>query len=93
MCPKQLEKIIEDFGPQKRRPPQFPLRKLVSSLVFHSVQGSSTFAANVKHLTGDQISDSALSQRRDETPTSTGDRARPVVFFSARAESSLQNRN
>lgn len=68
MCPKQLEKIIEDFGPQKRRPPQFPLRKWVSSLVFHSVQGSGTFAANVKHLTGHPISDSALAQRRDTIP-------------------------
>ena len=68
VCPKQLERILEDFGPEKRRPPQLPLNKLISSLVFHVLQDSGTFAVNVKQLTGQQISDSALSQRRENIP-------------------------
>ena len=65
---KHLENIIEQFGPQKRRPPQLPLHKLISSLVFHVLQDSGTFAFNVKQLTVQQISDSALSQRRENIP-------------------------
>lgn len=68
LCPKKLKKIIEDFGPQKRRPPQLPLIELIPSLVFHVLQDAGTFAVNVKQLTGQKISDSALSQRRENIP-------------------------
>lgn len=68
MCPQQLEHILADFGPQKRCPPVLALNQLISSLVFHVLQDSGTFAVNVKHLTGQPISDSALSQRRENIP-------------------------
>ena len=68
VCPKELAHILEDFGPQKRCPPVLALNRLISSLVFHVLQDSGTFAANVKHLTGQAISDSALSQRRENIP-------------------------
>lgn len=63
-----MEAIVEEFGPDKRRPPQLALEQVISSLVFHVGQDSGTFAANVKHLTGEKISDSALSQRRENIP-------------------------
>ena len=68
MCPRRMDKIIQDFGPAKRRPPQLALDQLISSLVFHVLQDSGTFAVNVKQLTGQPISDSALSQRRATIP-------------------------
>ena len=68
MCPKKLEHILEDYGPQKRCPPVLALDRLISSLVFHVLQDSGTFGANVKQLTGQPISDSALSQRRENIP-------------------------
>ena len=68
LCPLELETIIRDFGPKKRRPPELPLSQLISSLVFHVLQDSGTFARNVNHLTRHKISDSALSQRRENIP-------------------------
>ena len=68
VCPKQLKNIIQQFGPEKRRPPPLPLHTLISSLVFHVLQDSGTFAFNVKQLTAQQITDSALSQRRGNIP-------------------------
>ena len=66
--PKKLRKIVEEFGPEKRRPPQLGLEKGVSGLVFHVGQATGTFARNVKQLTTQKISDSALSQRRENIP-------------------------
>ena len=68
VCPKRLDEIIRDFGPEKRRPPQLPLNQLIASLVFHVLQDAGTLALNVKQLTAQRISDSALSQRRDNIP-------------------------
>ena len=65
---EQIERIIQDFGPAKRRPPQLPAPKLIASLVFHVLEDSSTLAANVKKLTAQEITDSALSQRRENIP-------------------------
>lgn len=66
--PEKLNKIVEDFGPRKRRPPRLALEKLISGLVFHVGQDSGTLAENVKQLSGQDISDSALCQRRGNIP-------------------------
>ncbi len=68
LCPTQLDQIIQNFGPEKRRPPELALSKLISGLVFHVLQDSGSLAVNVKQLTGQKISDSALSQRRENIP-------------------------
>ena len=66
--PQKLDAIVKDYGPAKRRPAQLPLEKVISGLVFHVGQDSGTFADNVKQLTAQEISDSALSQRRANIP-------------------------
>lgn len=68
MAPQQLTDIVERFGPDKRRPPLLPLEKLIMGLVFHMVEDSGTLATNVKTVTGQDLSDSALSQRRQNIP-------------------------
>ena len=68
ICTQELEDILLNSGPKKRRPAQLPLAQLIAGLVFHVVQDCGNFAFNVKQLTGQQISDSALSQRRDNIP-------------------------
>lgn len=60
--------IVQNFGPQKRRPPQLILEKVISGLVFHVGQDSGTLASNVKQVSPQEISDSALSQRRENIP-------------------------
>ena len=65
---RKLEDILLNSGPKKRRPAQLPLPQLIAGLVFHVVQDCGNFACNVKQLTGQQISDSALSQRRENIP-------------------------
>lgn len=65
---QQLQRIVESWGPAKRRPPKLPLDQLIAGLVFHAVRDCGTFSRNVKQLTGQKISDSALSQRRENIP-------------------------
>lgn len=74
VCPRQLQTILQNCGPAKRRPPKLPLSQLVASLVFHVVRDCDTFANNVKQLTGQKISDSALSRRRENIPWEVFDR-------------------
>ncbi|MDA0304641.1 MAG: IS4 family transposase [Bacteroidetes bacterium] len=68
ISPTQLENIFRQFGPRKRRPPVLPLSQLFAGYVFHVQRASGSFASNVKLLTGQQITDSALSQRRGNIP-------------------------
>lgn len=65
ISPQQLQSIVQSCGPAKRCPPKLALDQLIAGLVFHAVRDCGTFSRNVKQLTGQQISDSALSQRRE----------------------------
>ena len=51
-----------------RRPPTITPFELIMGLVFHMVAGTGTLANHMKLLTGKQITDGALSQRRTEVP-------------------------
>ena len=65
---KTVEHIWETLGPLKRRPPRLSPGDLLKSLVFHALRGNGNLAASVGDLTGEVISDSALSQRRSTVP-------------------------
>lgn len=65
---KALERMVERWGPRKRRPPTLSHVQLLKGLVFHAMRGSGNLAASVGELTSQRISDSALSQRRGHLP-------------------------
>jgi len=60
--------VVQDSGCLRRRPPQLKVAPLIESLVFHAVAGPGSFAQHVKQLTGQTITDGALSQRRARLP-------------------------
>jgi hypothetical protein len=60
--------LFKRFGPALRVKPKISYQQLVMGLVYHVLQGFGTFAENMKLLTGISVSDSALSQRRSQTP-------------------------
>jgi len=53
---------------KRRRPPLIQPNALVQALIFHAVAGAGTLAQHLKKLTGQQITDGALSQRRARLP-------------------------
>lgn len=53
---------------RRRRPPLITAFELVASLVFHVIGGAGTLAQHVKQMTGKDITDGALSQRRALLP-------------------------
>lgn len=59
-------------GVRRRRPPTITADELIQSLVFHVVAEAGTLAQHVKQLTGKDITDGALAQRRALLP--------PTVF-------------
>ena len=59
---------FRSFGPARRRPAKVSSHDVVMALVFHMVAGAGTLAQHLKTLTGETISDSALSQRRESWP-------------------------
>lgn len=60
-----LAQLWQQHGPKPRgQKPRLSGPQLVSALVFHLLAGAGTLAAHVQQLTGLQLSDSALSQRR-----------------------------
>ena len=52
------------FGGRKRRPPHLQAQEIIASLVWHVMQPSGTFAHSVEMFTQKQMSESALSGRR-----------------------------
>jgi len=60
--------IIRRCGVRRRRPPTISTLQLIQALVFHVVAGAGTLAQHVKELTGQRITDGALSQRRALLP-------------------------
>lgn len=59
-------------GVRRRRPPTISAAELIQGLVFHVVAEAGTLAQHVKQLTGKDITDGALAQRRALLP--------PAVF-------------
>lgn len=56
--------LLRACGLRRRRPPEVSAADLICGLVFHVVAGPGTLAAHVKQLTGNDITDGALAQRR-----------------------------
>jgi hypothetical protein len=65
---KMIRRWVNRLGPAKRRPPKISTQELLMGLVFHLLAGAGTLAEHVRALTGQTISDSALSQRRANLP-------------------------
>ena len=63
-----LEAILAQHGPRKRCPPRLSARKLLAGLVYHVSQKSGPFGAHLGELTGEKISEAALSERRLAMP-------------------------
>ena len=65
---RRLNEILDQYGPAQRCPPRLSRAKLIKGLVFHNLAGSGSLSQHVKDLTGEKLSDSALSQRRAVMP-------------------------
>ena len=61
-----IRRVFRLFGPARRRPPIISPRELITGLVFHFLAGVGTLAEHMTLLTGKNISDSALAQRRGD---------------------------
>ena len=62
--------VLLRFGVRRRRPPTITADELIQGLVFHVVAEAGTLAQHVKQLTGKEITDGALAQRRALLPAS-----------------------
>lgn len=51
------------------KPPRLPASDLIAGLAWHVMQPGGTYASHVKMLTGEKLSDSALSERRQSLGT------------------------
>jgi hypothetical protein len=60
--------LLRACGVRRRRPPQVSAEELICGLVFHAVAGKGTLAEHVTQLTGKDITDGALAQRRALLP-------------------------
>jgi hypothetical protein len=63
-----LSAVLRRCGLRRRRPPRIRTTELLCGLVFHGVAGTGTLARHVKQLTGKDITDGALAQRRGLLP-------------------------
>ena len=73
LFPKRLiAGLFRKCGVRRRCPPTLSATELIQSLVFHAVVRSGTLAEHVKEVTGKEITDGALAQRRALLP--------PVLF-------------
>lgn len=59
-----ITRLFRRLGPGKRRACKLSPHQLLMGMVFHALSGRGTLAQHVNQLTGIDISDSALSQRR-----------------------------
>jgi hypothetical protein len=66
--------LLRALGPRRRRPPGLSPSELICGLVFHVVAGKGTLAQHVKQLTGKDITDGALAQRRALLPVEVFER-------------------
>jgi hypothetical protein len=63
-----IYRLVRAHGPRRRRPPQVSPAEVICGLVFHVVAGKGTLAQHVSQLTGKDITDGALAQRRALLP-------------------------
>ena len=68
LSPHRFAAIRRTHGPRLRRAKKLSAYQLGMCLVFHLLQSHGTLHEHVKRLTGIDISDSALSQRRARLP-------------------------
>lgn len=59
-----ISQLFKELGPGKRRDCKLSPHQLIMGMVFHVLSGAGTLSQHVNQLTGIDISDSALSQRR-----------------------------
>ncbi len=60
--------LLRACGVRRRRPPVVSAAEVICGLVFHVVAGAGTLAQHVKQMTGKDITDGALAQRRALLP-------------------------
>src|SRR5258708_232186 len=65
---RRLNGICKRLGPVAHGPRWITPVELLDGMIFHQVQGAGTLAQHVKRLTGKDITDGALSQRREALP-------------------------
>lgn len=65
---RQVNRIFEQFGVVEHGPRCITPAELIGGMVFHVLQGAGTLAQHMKRLTGKEITDGALSQRRVAMP-------------------------
>lgn len=63
-----IEAVLDQSGAKRRGPPAIEAPDFIAGLVFHVVAGPGKFAHHMKQLTGEPITDGALSQRRSRLP-------------------------
>lgn len=59
-----ITQLFQELGPGQRRSCKLSPHPFIMAMVFHVLSGGGTLAQHVNQLTGIDISDSALSQRR-----------------------------
>lgn len=64
ISPSFISKLFRRLGPGKRRACKLRPHQLIMGMVFHVLSAAGTLAQHVNQLTGIDISDSALAQRR-----------------------------
>lgn len=65
---REINQIFRRFGPVEHGPRWVTPAELIHGMLFHVLQGAGTLAQHVKRLTGKDITDGALSQRRVAMP-------------------------
>lgn len=68
ITPQLITALLRTCGVRRRRPPGLSAFELIGSLVFHVIAGAGRFSEHVKQFAKKQITDGALSQRREVLP-------------------------
>jgi len=69
VIPRQsIQRLLRVHGPRRRRPPRVGGADLICGLVFHGAAGKGKLAQHVKQISGKDITDGALAQRRALLP-------------------------
>jgi hypothetical protein len=68
VSPWFIIRLLRRLGVRRRRPPLISAVELIQCMVFHVIAEAGTLAQHVKQLTGKDITDGALSQRRALLP-------------------------
>lgn len=63
-----IQRLFRLCGPARRCPAKITSTELIRGLVFHVLAGAGTLAQHMRQLTGKEITDGALSQRRTQMP-------------------------